>query len=1042
MLEYKQLYMSIGNRKIADIIEPKILTDTSLEYPNKTMLFWLSPSDIPTGPTSEYGYLANLKLPVVITLDKYTDGTLGNFKENVSNRPSSIIANLRKDAKDFKYLNQGVNKMELSSNRVLIFNIGIINSLYRYSPHPLNLYYKWYNHFKSSINMVTNAVTGFGRNKFVFIKVPVNLPTRLEFERHAKNVSRLTLDTFNTYQHFNMLDIWKLLDPALRGESILNNIPEEEMNNITLVFTMDNKVSLLNLGLLVSIVKEYTIKSVLEKYPARTVRKLFYIFISKLISNSATVDKDTGTKHNDLLKGSISNITDYTKDVDLVNEVDVNNILKNELVESLDRDISNVNDDDVHHEEVEALITSSDIKSVIELDMVTYNHIKELLDEDIKQHKTVMKNIEKLKEVKLITKNKYDKLVETIDSQDNTMISLPGKKPVMLKELLNITSKDLMLDKKETKLPDSKTVFDKTYEYDTIGLFDKKYLENVYDKDLTSTIYAFQNNGIIVDDYEVTRTDGLLGSYDTHKLKLTPLSGGTSSISFRLPVIDNSGEFMISSNKYRVRKQKATLPITKIDNTKVALSSYYGKLFITKATYKKDDIGFWFRKQLIAKYDSNPNLKDLVLMEQSNMDAILPLDYGNISRYVKSFKLNGIVYNFEYSSRSKLLNDKTNERLTKLEMAGYVLIGVDASKNPIMMDMDNRVWKFTPDKNVELDSIYDQLEIDMSNAPIEHADIKIYKMMLPVALLLSYYIGLTQLMKLLNTKYKIVEGNKRTELQPNEYVIKFKDIKLVVEKDFAISDMVISGLNGIDNVTKEVEFEYFNKQDNYNLIFHKLGLSVLYVNEIKLLKDMFVDPITKSLLKELNEPLNFKGLLVRSCELLIDDNYINPNNIANAVIKGYERIPGMVYSEMIRAIKEHNNKSVFSKSNISIKPYSIWAKINEDSTTVLVDDLNPIAEMKQSEDLSLLGSHGRSKVGINRAAREIHPSEIGIVSEATKDSGDVGISMYLSANPKIESLRGIVGKFNLEEDGISTTLSTTSLLMPGSNKDDVKRLTN
>lgn len=70
----------------------------------------------------------------------------------------------------------------------------------------------------------------------------------------------------------------------------------------------------------------------------------------------------------------------------------------------------------------------------------------------------------------------------------------------------------------------------------------------------------------------------------------------------------------------------------------------------------------------------------------------------------------------------------------------------------------------------------------------------------------------------------------------------------------------------------------------------------------------------------------------------------------------------------------------------------------------------------------------------------MNSTEIGVMSEASKDSGDVGISAYLSAAPKLKDTRGMVGDFSFEEDGWTAALSTSALIAPFGRNDDAKRL--
>jgi hypothetical protein len=66
----------------------------------------------------------------------------------------------------------------------------------------------------------------------------------------------------------------------------------------------------------------------------------------------------------------------------------------------------------------------------------------------------------------------------------------------------------------------------------------------------------------------------------------------------------------------------------------------------------------------------------------------------------------------------------------------------------------------------------------------------------------------------------------------------------------------------------------------------------------------------------------------------------------------------MIYTEMINSIRDFENKNNFSKSKLIMDPFAIWKNINSDSTTMLADDLNPIASLKQREDLSYMGNGG------------------------------------------------------------------------------------
>ena len=80
-----------------------------------------------------------------------------------------------------------------------------------------------------------------------------------------------------------------------------------------------------------------------------------------------------------------------------------------------------------------------------------------------------------------------------------------------------------------------------------------------------------------------------------------------------------------------------------------------------------------------------------------------------------------------------------------------------------------------------------------------------------------------------------------------------------------------------------------------------------------------------------------------------------------------------------------------------------------------------------------------NKDAISQEKRIYHKSEVGIVSEGVKDSGDVGVSAYLSANPKILNARGIVDT-NQKDLSTANIFSTSAMLSPSGDMDDGKRL--
>ena len=1018
MLKYKELYLKIGNRKIANLLEPIILKDTEFTFPMSSILIWDNVSDLPTFPDSNYGYLSNLKLPKVITIDKYgIDNPLGKFRKDSSININSIVSSYKKSEKKFKYLKPNSKRLDASNRTLLIFNYGALNTVHKYNQDPFNNYYKWYNAHTTAMVNSTNAVVGSSRHKFILFKLPSSVPSRIVLDKYVPSLTRAGMDNFITNGHLNVLDLWRFLTPEYQDTSALSKIPKDEYDNTTLLFQFDNKVSLLNLGILAGIVNEYELSSKLTKYPAKTVRKLMYIFINKLIVRAGVELENIDSKSTI----PVDNITELEDGDEVPVSSDVIDVVEEEdVVENTETNVEQLIDDDTQS------ITIDETMDSVEDKVYTTN--TELLDSKLK----------KLKEDKLVSKIQYEKIQSILDKQSKQTISIPGQRSKTLKELTTYTKDDLTISESDLKLPDSPYTKDDQLTEDTIAAIDKKYVTQVLEKDIISTIMSVQNNNLVVKNIDIEEKASVMGVTHRYTIELFTLDGKAQKLAFDIPKIEEDGTYTTGGNKYILRKQKSDLPIRKISRNRVALSSYYGKRFMVRAKTMAHNAGAWFRKELIKKYDVDKELKDLVLITVDNMEADLPTEYGIISRYVKSFTYKNMKLTFDYSNRAKFAGIKQLTDLDKYEKDGMVLVGVVSGKY-LLMDTNNVIWKHVDSKYIEIGSVYEILNIDRTKEPIEYVELNIFKKSIPVGVILGYYVGFEKLLKSLKTKYTKITDGSRVSSNIDQYVLTFSDAKYLIEKDRGVSDLIISGFVSVNKYLKTIPHKALNNKGSYSVLLTKMELPISYLNEIKLLNTMFIDPMTKTLLEEMNEPTIFTDLLKRGCELLIDDNYRNPNDISNMVIKGYERLAGMMYNEIVKSIKTYENSSAFGKSKLNISPFAITSKLGEDSTSILVDDLNPIAELKQTEDVVSIGFGGRQKVGMSRDTRIMHPSEIGIISEATKDSSDVGISAYLTANPNIKNVRGMIQPYDEKKDSQAKIYSSTALLYPAANRDDPKR---
>lgn len=1017
MRTYESFYRKQGIRLVRDLLEPATWSPDAIFFPYNTMLFWPNPTMTSEYPSQDSGIFKNAHKPYAYTVSKYTmDQPYGNPRHR-EHMESKLIAKSRKVSPNFKYVKMN-STVAVAARSEVVISLGLVNSTYKYTAHPLTTYDIWRNTMTTAFELASAAKSGIARHKYVYLSMPTAIPDRTHIVKHLDEFKRNYLTVYTDYTYFNMLELFRFVNKDYKHLSIINNsIPESEFKYVDLVISINNKLVIVNLEMLAGITDAYSTETALKKYPTNTVTKLIYIFLHRIIEAQAKLSVlEAGTVTHSI-SGAVTGSTPDDEEDTKVHKLD--DIIENDLDTS--SAIETEEGDDID-DAVTALEREDTVEDGIVNDVDNFDKAAPIADTTV-----LTDTIDNLASNKLLTKPTAKSLKEVITKQATA--PSPYKDGTKLKDMLTHTESEVVIDSAKAKIADTPSSVDKTANADTSALAVEEYITKTMKKDVLSTIYSTQRGGLVIKDHDVEVTNNVLGKSETHKLTIQGLDGSRSTIRIKLPVVEKDGTFMMSGHKYVMRTQRADTPLKKISNTMVSLNSYYGKLFVSKATYKKDDLGYWFNKKLVAKYDVDPKLKDIASVNVVASEAKVPTHYGMIGRYTKSFTYAGITYSFDYNAREALLPDAD---LSKLEKSG-VLVGAKG-KLPVIMDQKNHIHLDGKD----LGTLMEILDFDMSKAPIEYCSAKIYKTQVPLCVLLSYYIGFTNLLKYMHAKYEVVDTGKRINLGDTSYRIIFKDKTYVIERDYGVIDLILGGFVSINKVTKEIN-QVLDSRSGFTALYAGMSLPLLYTNEIALMGNMFIDPMTKQLLEMFKLPTTLKGLLVKSAEVLIDDNYAHPNSMEGSVLKGYERMSGMMYLELVNAMRLNNNKSHFSKSKLTISPYAVMNRISDDSTVVLADDLNPIANLKQKEDVTFLGSGGRKEVTMTMASRAVHVSDIGVISESVKDSGSSGVSAYMSAVPKLASTRGTTERFDPKKDGWGSVLSTSSMLAPFTKHDDPKR---
>lgn len=480
------------------------------------------------------------------------------------------------------------------------------------------------------------------------------------------------------------------------------------------------------------------------------------------------------------------------------------------------------------------------------------------------------------------------------------------------------------------------------------------------------------------------------------------------------------------------------LPIRKIAPDEVALTSYYGKVFVERSQRRVNDWGKWIRNAIMARglSVSDSSITGMTPGSSFNNEVKAPRTFSAISMGFRGFTLMVEGKPFVCSfNMAKMVTLRMKPSMVEMgqhpESGALLLCGFD--DNLYILEKGQAVR--------QAPSIEQLLGLDARKSPVEFAELKVFGKMIPIGVVLGYLLGFENMVAMTDApSLRTVPVGTRVNLVDDEWAINFDDKTYVFSRRDRLATMIFGGWREFSETTTRFTTSEFNKKDVYFNLFEEKKLGVRYMRELDLLEQMFVDPITRELLIEMGEPAVFTKLLIRSSELLCEDAHPDSQDTRYMRIKGYERFAGAAYSELVRSIRIHNGRPGKHRYGIELNPYAVWIGIQQDPAKDQVSEINPIQNLKENEAVTYSGTGGRGSRSMVKSTRTYHKNDMGVISESTVDSSDVAINVFTSGDPQFNSLRGTTREYNYATQGATPLLSTTALVSPGSTKDDPKRV--
>lgn len=1080
MMFYSQFFKLFAVRKATQLLRPPLPRVEVLNLPKNSILHYTTTSPLDVGPASDDFLFRNISRPIM----------MGHIVAAGDTKGSPRLLTVATDPliRDYHQKNKRFRRMvslEVSGkdpNTLVVYNYGVIPHRYRYIRSFYSEYYKWWNTQASVWKNIGGISAHTDRQHFIVCQLPKILPSVQDLNMATLGMSQKSVKVFNTPESLMILELWKWFGPQ-REESVIANVPERYLDRVNILYQESGRWFCMNLGMInswrhaskaemradeeakrVDPNAETTINTkgiepgVLQKQYLRMMMSLFEVRTvpapveTEIEEEAAKATKDD-TASEIIKQSSVLPTIDEKTGSFVINTVPAE---MPEEVEPVDAFVNEPDDtaESISHDAEFLAELEADLN---ELDTISANHIGPMNDEGesipapvIIETGTlvdgVMRVCDRFADDGLLSAAEYRRFTN-LASAYQRIVSPDGVNT--LDKFIDIKKEDLLIPESKT-IPDIPTVYDKSMLKSSLHTFDEHYIKKVMHKDVAGMVLNIQHAGIAVTGYETEKIDDINGSSITHTVRIVPVEGVASTLRFSLPVVEDDGTYRANGTKYRMRKQRGDLPIRKIAPNRVALTSYYGKVFVSRNSKRVNDYSQWLCNAVMAKGLDNGDITVTNLHPANVFDNSFksPKLYSALSMNFKELTLTALAYprNVGHQSFNVSLDHTKREFLygreamSTYEKDGSLIMGHNDSGMFLVVDKNSTLYVGSNGVLIDYGDIEQILGLDYAAAPIDFAELKVLGKPIPIGVIFGYELGLERLMKLLGVTPRRVQAGSRVELESHEYSLVFSDETLVFSRDDYKASIVLAGFNEYAKLIRSFSVYEFDKKGVYLNVLERNGIGARYLRELDTMYQLFVDPITKDLLIEMKEPTNFHGLLRRSCEMLLNDQHPDELDPAYMRIKGYERMPGAVYTELVKAIRSHNGRLGKAKQPIDLNPFAVWRNIAEDPAKGMVSDINPIENLKQQEAVTFAGHGGRNSRSMTKKTRAYHENDMGTMSESTSDSGDVAINTYLSADPQFTSLRGISRRYVYGKTGATSLLSTSALLSAGADQDDPKRV--
>ena len=512
--------------------------------------------------------------------------------------------------------------------------------------------------------------------------------------------------------------------------------------------------------------------------------------------------------------------------------------------------------------------------------------------------------------------------------------------------------------------------------------FEKTYLDNLFLKDLVSVFDALKDaeSPFYITNIDIKDTSNTMDYKDTWTVSLKDETGTKHTIKVDIPKFIDNKFMRIQGTKYMILKQNFYNPLVKDTPDVVILTTNFNKITISrKSTKSFSTIERLF--SLVKKTDENDKIFTVGNSSKTNLKYLSSLEYDELSRKIFSYNSDKcqLYFSRDYIEQNILPNEKVqpkgNEFFIGFENNDPIYInedtGLDRSNRTIADIMEEHL----PDKYKAMYNKIKGPSISM------HAICKAAGQEIPVGVCLMVWDGLTQTLQNMKIQWRFIP-NVKSLPSPNsaKKYIRFSNGILEYEAKL-YAELIMNGLQILH--PEQFTFEQANLEEFYDEYIYSQWGSYNGITELKNFKEFLIDPITKSVCKDLMLPDTASGLLIHGVKLLCDNASVSKASDKSYRVRSIEIIPAILYNCINAQYKQYIKSG--RKLPMTLRQNCVLQTLITDVPTVeAYSTLSPAIEVHKSYVISAKGFKGsNSDDSYDEEKRSYDPSSIGKLTTVT-----------------------------------------------------------